>query len=130
MKRYHLDRVGPLLLTRAAVHGPDGTKVIKLLVDTGSSYTILPVEVLQAIGCDPTLRREGEVRLITGSGVVIAPRVSVGWFHVLGQRMEGQQVVAHTIPFSGFFDGLLGMDVLTPLQARIDISKGSIQVIG
>lgn len=93
MKRYRLDRIGQLLLTRAAVHGPDGTKVVKLLVDTGSSYTILPVEVLQSTGCDPALRREGEVRLITGNGVVIAPRVSVEWFHSLGQQIEGLKLL-------------------------------------
>jgi len=128
MKRYRLDRIGQLLLTRAAVHGPDGTKVVKLLVDTGSSYTILPVEVLQSTGCDPALRREGEVRLITGNGVVIAPRVSVEWFHALGQRIEGLQVAAHTIPFSEFFDGLLGMDVLMRLQAQVDVRKGAVYV--
>lgn len=76
MKRYRVDRIGNLLFTRAAVHGPGGTKVVRLLVDTGSSFTILPVEVLEAIGCAPATSRES-ARLITGNGIVIAPRVSV-----------------------------------------------------
>jgi len=46
--------------------------IIRLLVDTGSSFTILPVEVLEAVGCDPTASRE-RVRLITGNGIVVAP---------------------------------------------------------
>lgn len=127
MSDYRLDRIGRLLLTRAAVHGPDGTNVIKLLVDTGSTYTILPTEVLEAIGCDPALRRGGDVRLVTGNGIAMAPRLSVDWLHLLGTRLEAFRVVAHTIPFSGFFDGLLGMDVLTRLNAQIDIGKGSIR---
>ena len=122
MKRYRVDRIGNLLLTRAAVHGPGGTKVVRLLVDTGSSFTILPVEVLEAIGCDPAASRE-HARLITGNGIVIAPRVSVRWFNVFGQEIEGISVVAHTIPFSEFFDGLLGMDVLTRLRAHIAVPQ-------
>jgi hypothetical protein len=47
MTKYPLERVGGLLLTKAAVSGPAGVKVLWLLVDTGSVYTILPVEVLE-----------------------------------------------------------------------------------
>lgn len=128
MKRYRLDRIGHLFLTRGAVHGPEGTNIVRLLVDTGSSYTNLPVEVLKAIGCDPLASREDYARLITGNGLVIAPRVSVEWFHVLGHQIEGLKIVAHTIPFSQFFDGLLGMDVLTRLGAQIDVRKGTIYI--
>ncbi len=47
MTRYPLERVGSLLLTKAAISGPASVKVVRLLVDTGSVYTILPVEVLE-----------------------------------------------------------------------------------
>lgn len=128
MKRYHLEHIGQLLMTRAAVHGPKGTNVIRLLLDTGSSYTILPVEVLKAIGCDPIAGREDYARLVTGNGIVLPPRVSVEWLHVLGHQIEEWKIIAHTIPFSEFFDGLLGMDVLTRLQAQLDVRKGTVYV--
>jgi len=51
MTRYALERVGSLLLTKAAASGPAGVKVIRLLIDTGSVYTILPGEVLESSGC-------------------------------------------------------------------------------
>jgi hypothetical protein len=86
------------------------------------------VEVVQSIGCDPVLKREGGVRLITGNGVVIAPLVSVEWLNVFGHQIEGLKVVAHTIPFSQFFDGLLGIDVLAHLQAQIDVREATIDV--
>jgi hypothetical protein len=47
MTRYPLEHIGNLLVTKAAVSGPAGVKVVRLLVDTGSVYTILPVEVLR-----------------------------------------------------------------------------------
>ena len=76
MTSYPLERVGNLLVTKAAVGGPAGVKVVRLLVDTGSVYTILPVEVLESVGCSPVVSTE-HVRLITGSGYLIAPRVQV-----------------------------------------------------
>ena len=74
MTRYPLERIGSLLVTKAAISGPAGVKVVRLLVDTGSVYTILPVEVLESIGCSPAVSPE-HVRLITGSGYVMAAKV-------------------------------------------------------
>jgi hypothetical protein len=36
--------------------------------------------------------------------------------------------VAHTLPFGSLVDGLLGMDFLKPLQARIFIAEGVIEL--
>jgi predicted aspartyl protease len=78
MTRYPLQRVGRLLVTKAAVSGPAGVHVVRLLVDTGSVYTILPVEVLESIGCSPVSSHE-HVRIITGSGYLIVPKVQIVW---------------------------------------------------
>ncbi len=52
-KTYRLERRSRLLLLRAAVGGSNGqASVLRLLLDTGSSYTMLPVEVLEALGYD------------------------------------------------------------------------------
>lgn len=96
-------------------------------MDTGSSFTILPVEALEVIGCNPAASKD-HVRLITGNGIVIAPRVSVEWFHVLGRELKAFSVLAHTIPFGQFFDGLLGMDILTRVQAQINVPQQIIEV--
>ncbi len=51
MTRYTLERVGDLLLTKAAISGPAGVKVVRLI--TGSGYLIvLQVQVswLQCLG--------------------------------------------------------------------------------
>ncbi len=53
MTRYPLEHAGKLLLTKAAISGPAGVRVVRLLVDTGSTYTILPAEVLESVGCSP-----------------------------------------------------------------------------
>ncbi len=107
--------------------GPGSTKVINLLVDTGSTYTILPVEVLESIGVSPAESAEHE-RIATGSGYVIAPKVRVTSLSTLGKKFRRVVVIAHTLPFGGPIDGLLGMDILLRLKTKISIAKGIIEV--
>ncbi len=101
--------------------------VLRLLVDTGSTYTILPVEVLEALGCDPTASKARE-RIATASGYLLAPRVAVSWVQALGKKRRNMQVVAHTLPPAGPIDGLLGMDFLIAIKAKIDLSTGVVEV--
>ena len=108
--------------------GPAGTKVVNLLVDTGSTYTILPIEVLESIGLSPAESKAHE-RIATGRGYIIAPKLRVRTFNTLGKKNHNFSVIAHTLPFGGPIDGLLGMDVLSRLKARIAVADGSIEVV-
>ncbi len=126
-KPYRLLRQGNLLLLRAAVGGTDGgVVVVRLLVDTGASYTMLPVEVVEALGCD-THHPLRTVRIVAASGIIVAPMVAVSWLHCLGQRIEDFPVVAHTLPAGTFVDGLLGMDFLGRCQAVISVEEAEIR---
>lgn len=127
MRRYHLRRSGNLLITKAAITGPQGTKVLRLLIDTGSSYTVIPVEALESIGCSPAVSQE-HVRLVTGSGTIIAPFVTVRRVQALGEQRADWKVAAHTLPLGLPIDGLLGMDFLCDVRARIDLAAGSLEI--
>jgi predicted aspartyl protease len=114
-------------LCTSLVTGPHGTRDVSLLVDTGSNYTVVAMEILEAIGCSPGVSRD-RVRITTADGVLIAPRVVIEELMAFGRRMAGAAVIAHDLPFTGPIDGLLGMDVLLTLQARIDIGGASIEI--
>jgi predicted aspartyl protease len=127
MKKYRLADSGTLLITKAAIAGPEGIKILSLLVDTGSSYTIIPVEALESCGCSPAKAKK-HLRIVTGSGFVVAPVVQLNWFSTLGVKVDNFSVVAHTLPFSGPIDGLLGMDFLRKVKARIDLENGLVEI--
>jgi predicted aspartyl protease len=101
--------------------------VINLLVDTGSTYTILPVEVLESVGLSPTQSREHE-RIATGSGYIMAPKVTFERLDILGRQFRRIITIAHTLPFGGIIDGLLGMDLLCQMKAKIFAAKGTIEI--
>lgn len=101
--------------------------MIRLLVDTGSTYTVLPIEVFESIGCNPAQSRE-HVKIVTGSGTIIASKIELIWFQSLGRKVSKFKAVAHTLPLSGPIDGLLEMDFLLAIRAYIDLKCGIIEV--
>ena len=124
-RHYHLPSFPQrkLLLVRAAVGPEKGIPIrLNLLLDTGARYTLLPVEIVRAVGCDihRPLRR---IPVMTAQGVIQAPIVEIPWFHCLGQRIEKWPVIAHTLPPESFVDGLLGMDFLTRFQVTIVLDQ-------
>ena len=83
-----IKRVGNLLAMRAAVTGPNGdVLVLRLLVDTGASCTIVPVEAVERIGCD-TVHPISTVRIVFANGVIVSPMVKVVRFSRLGRQFR------------------------------------------
>ena len=83
--------------------------------------------MLESIGTSPAESAEHE-RIATGSGYIIAPKVRVTALSTLGKKFRRFAVIAHTLPFGGPIDGLLGMDILSRLKARIATAKGVVDV--
>jgi aspartyl protease family protein len=130
-KAYRVIKSGNTFLVPAAVGSkPSGASPglkflkVKLLVDTGASFTILPIEVVKRLGYDVS-HPVGMVRLAAANGIIVAPVVKLSWFNSLGILMKNFQVAVHTIP-SPAFDGVLGMDFLLHNKATISIGEAKI----
>ena len=128
-KVYRLLHYGQnLLAVQATVGSREGGDFVRvrLLVDTGSSFTILPVQVLQNLGYDTRnpLRRQ---ELVTDQGRIYVPVINVSWFNCVGQLIEIFERVAHDIPPNLRIDALIGMDFLTFFQAVISVSDAEIR---
>jgi len=125
MKTYQLSKMGKLLHTTGAVKCKTGIASIDLLVDTGSTFTILPWEHLIAIGYEPATQVD-TVRILAANGYVIAPRYKSEWFSCLGLSFKSFPIVVHTLPSRLSSFGLLGMDFLHRAKAQIDVFHGQI----
>lgn len=127
MKRrrvYRLQRQGALWVTRAALSGVDGRVImLRLLVDTGASFTIIPLEVAERLGCDlqHPLRK---IRMVAANGVFIAPLILTTVFDCLSCRRTDLPVVAFTLPAETYVDGLLSMDFLGRQPLVLDPERG------
>ena len=119
-----------LLRTPAMVGGREKGDYfrVQLLVDTGASFTILPVKAIKALGyeIDRPLRYQ---KIVTGNGMIDAPVVMVSWFNCLGQTIKNFdfEAIAYNTPANLRVDGLLGMDFLTRFQAIISVREPEIR---
>ena len=127
MKTYKTELHGRLLIVRSFVEGVGGKEYPKLLIDTGSVYTILSQEILEFIGCSPTTTTRKQ-HIVTGSGYEIVPVVSVKKFSCLGKTLNDFDILGHTLPFGTYVDGLLGMDFLSQFDLEIRPRKGVIAI--
>ena len=126
---YRLNRQGNLLWLRASVgRSWENTIIVRLLVDTGSSYTVLPRRILERLGCNLQQPRL-TTTIVTASAIVKMPIVPVPWFNCFGVRKENFSVVAMDLPIGSFTNGLLGIDFLREEKAIIDIFQGEISLI-
>lgn len=126
-KIYKTEKFGSLLVVRSCLEGREDRVYPKLLVDTGSTYTIISQELLELIGCSPTTPKRRQ-RITTGSGYEIVPVVVADLFHCLGKTMDKKEILAHTLPFGTYVDGLLGMDFLASFEIEIRPYSGEIIV--
>jgi predicted aspartyl protease len=125
---YPLEERLSFLLVKAAVGSLDNrSKVVKLLLDTGANFTVLPPDLLTEVGCDLAnpLR---VIKIGAAGGLIQVPIVEVPWFNCLGQRVEQFPVVALKLPAAVALDGLLGMDFLKMQGAIIDIKRSRVEI--
>ena len=128
-KPYRLLRHGQNLLAANAIVGgiQGGAREyrLRLLVDTGASFTILPVQALEDLGydlSDPYRYQD----LTTAQGKISAPAISLSWFNCVGQAIEDFEILAYNLPSRLGVKGILGMDFLSHCRAVISIAKAQL----
>lgn len=126
MTLYHLTVRSGLLFTRAALKHQSLLRVVNLLLDSGSSYTILSWGTISSLGLDPaasTMRRP----VTTANGVILLPEVAIEECHAFGQRLAWLSVLAHTIPLGRQVHGVLGMNFLRQFETCLNFKQATIQ---
>jgi predicted aspartyl protease len=122
---YRLALLGDMMALRVGMGSDKGSRVVRLLVDTGSAYTVLPPDFLEDIGCGVD-RAVRYVKVVTAGGVVRAPIVVLPWLNCLGQRFENVSVMAYSVSFGTFTSGLLGIDLMRRCDAVIHTRRAEI----
>ena len=103
----------PSLIVHAQLSGAKSV-VLRLLIDTGATCTMIPLKAAMATGCDPSLSTR-RLPVITASAVEYPAIVTIPRLNCLGQRFVNVDVVCHDLPPQSAVDGLLGLNVLMHL---------------
>lgn len=127
IKRFLFKPSAPVIIVRGIVEGKNSNRPIKLILDTGSSYTIIPWEIVVAIGYDPAISKK-RTQLITGSGFEMAPVITVRSITALANKVEDIEVACHDIPPNTYADGLLGLNFLRNFNIHLKFKEGFIEI--
>ena len=100
-----------LILVYAELVGPRGRTMLRLAVDTGASYTMLPPEKLMLVGYAPHIATR-TVEILTASGTEWTPLLTVRSLRFLGCTVRRLDVVSHSLPPTSPVEGLLGLNAL------------------
>ena len=128
-KSYNLVRFGVnLFKTKAVIGGniPRQVGQVKLLADTGASFTIVPRLIISELGYDLTnpIRYQS---ITMGQGTTPPlPVIRLSWFNCLGQVIDNFDVIAYNIPTNLQVNGLLGMDFFSKFKTVISIHNAII----
>ena len=126
MVRTAFEKDKGLILVHVRLIGKESI-VIKMALDTGARYTIIPHEVAEKIGCIPE-KDAKKVEIMTGSGCEEVLAVVIPYFATLGKKLENFEVLVHDLPEGSYVDGVLGLDFLNRFALRIDFQKGYIDL--
>jgi len=113
------------IIVKAVLIGPKRPVVIDLVLDTGSTHTLIRPDALLAAGYDP-LKTQDPTAFTTVTGVETIGFVIIARLEALGFATESLPVVAHDLPHDAQFDGLLGLDFFRDRNVVLDFRAGHI----
>jgi clan AA aspartic protease (TIGR02281 family) len=128
MAKIKFDRQSPVIAIDITLESEGGIKRrIRVALDTGATYTMIPWEIAEALGYKPEMSKE-KVTLITASGVETAPLIEIKKIRFLGEELDNVSVVCHDLPPKSYVTGLLGSSFLRHFKITIDYPKGVFEI--
>lgn len=127
MAKIEFDRNAQIIIIPVAIIGKQGlpTKTLQMVLDTGSTYTIIRWSNALSAGLNPTTSTE-RVRIITGSGIEYAPKVMAYQLSALGESLNTVELVCHDLPPESKVDGVLGLSFLSKFDLTISYQTGTL----
>ncbi len=128
MPKFRFDTKAPVIILTVLLEGKSGSRQkIRVALDTGATYTMIPWETAEILELEPELSGK-RIEIITASGVEKAPLVTLKSMVVLGKKIERVEAVVHNLPSKSYVDGLLGIKSLVELKVKIDFDEGILEV--
>ena len=121
--RYKFDISASVIVVESELEGVNVSEIIKMVLDTGATYTMLPWKIARVLGLKPEVS-ERNIDIITASGVESVPLVNLKSIRLFDKKVSNIDVVIHDLPAKSYVDGLLGLNFLKNFNLYINFKEG------
>lgn len=124
-----LDPQANLIVVLVEVFGKGKSRILRMALDTGATYLMLPADVAQYLGYD-LQKPKARISLTTASGTVQAPLIVLEKVKVLGQEARQVEAVCRDLPPASTMDGLLGLSFLKHFDTDVHYKRQVLELRG
>ena len=128
MTIFNFDSNTSVVLVNAKLSGPKRVHTIRMILDTGASYTLVNPEALAFAGYDLAVETQRR-RITTASGIEYVPFITVTEIAALGQQVANVAVCGHSLPGGLPAEGLLGLNFLRHFNVHLNFLDGQLEII-
>ncbi len=126
MASLRFDPQAPVIVLYVTLKGRI-TQTLRMALDTGATYIMIPWEIAEALGYEPERSRE-RVTVVTASGIERAPLITLQAVSVAGLEISNVKALVHDLPPRSYVDGLLGLSFLRRFTLHLDFQQGRLEL--
>ena len=102
-------------------------KKIRMVLDTGAIYTMIPWEITEALSLDK-YNYKNRIETITASDLEMSPLIKLPEIIVGNSKLRDVEVIVHDLPPKSFVDGLLGLSFLKYFNLNINFQESWLEL--
>lgn len=125
--RTTFDPDSPIIILKVEISGPKGSYKIDMALDTGASYSMMPLDISERLGYESISNRE-TITITTASSRERVPLIEVESLKIGDIQANDVDIILHDIPPQSRIDGLLGLSFLKNFKVTIDFPKGILEI--
>lgn len=120
----------PRIIIEAKIYGMDEKKYIyiPMMIDTGSLYTIISIDIIESIGYDIENQSLRDVDTFSLSGKTTSKLIEINKLEAIWTEFNNMEVLAKSIPNEIPVVGILGLNFLSKFDIHISFSRKVIRV--
>ena len=117
----------PIVIERLRAVGPQASREVDMIFDTGARYTSFSWDTLKDIGYDPAGCPD-RIPMITANGSIEVPLLNVDRIILGNIVLSDVPVICHNIPELANVDGLLGLSFLKHFEIALNFKQGILEI--
>lgn len=123
MAEYFFDNKKPLIPIVVTLNGRKGLVRVEGIIDTGSTFVVIPPEVAETLGYE--IKKAEKVEVATPEGLKKVPVITLDEVSVMGQMAPRVKATILPFPEEARINCLVGMTYLRNFGLGIDFTTGT-----